>query len=105
MAAKCSSWISAIHDNNYWNWRQRVFPHHRNDDAKGVCMSWGRGGMVGVSKAIYQHEQTIRLAETILAEEHGTRHKPGEHELCPKCRELKEASAHSSNAPHEPHRP
>lgn len=48
---------------------------------------WGRGGMVGVRKAIWRHDQTIRQAETILAEEHGTRHKEGEHELCPKCRE------------------
>ena len=56
-------------------------------------MSWGRGGMVGVRKAIWRHEQTIRQAETILAEEHGTRHKEGEHELCPKCRELKERAA------------
>lgn len=49
--------------------------------------------MVGVRKAIWRHEQTIRQAETILAEEHGTRHKEGEHELCPKCRELKERAA------------
>ena len=53
-------------------------------------MSWGRGGMVGVRKAIWQHEQTMKQAEVILAAECGTRHKLGEHELCPKCREHKE---------------
>lgn len=66
-------------------------------------MSWGRGGMVGVRKAIHRHEQTIRQAETILAEEHGTRHKEGEHELCPKCREYKErVVAHQNNQAHLP---
>ncbi len=64
-------------------------------------MSWGRGGMVGVRKAIWRHEQTIRHAETILAEEHGTRHKDGEHELCPKCREFKERAALRPNDPGE----
>lgn len=49
-------------------------------------------------KSIWKHEQTIRQAETILAEEHGTRHKEGEHELCPKCRELKERTALRPNA-------
>jgi hypothetical protein len=52
-------------------------------------MSWGKGGLVGVRKAIWRHEQTIKRAEVILAEEHGTRHKEGEHELCPKCRDFK----------------
>jgi hypothetical protein len=50
-------------------------------------MSWGRGGMVGVRKAIWQHDQTIKRAEAILSDECGKRHVIGEHNLCPKCRE------------------
>lgn len=49
--------------------------------------AWGRGGTVGVRKAIWKHEQTLRQAAAILATECGTRHKTGEHELCPKCEE------------------
>ncbi|MDP3937094.1 MAG: hypothetical protein Q8R92_03055 [Deltaproteobacteria bacterium] len=48
--------------------------------------SWGRGGMVGVRKAIYTHERTLRLASVILADEHGDKHAPGtRRDLCPKC--------------------
>ena len=53
-------------------------------------MSWGRGAMVGVRKAIWKHEQTLRNAEIILMQECGKRHQVGEHELCPKCRREQE---------------
>ena len=53
-------------------------------------MNWGKGGMVGVNKAIHRHEQAMRQAEAILSQEHGLRHKPGKHGLCPKCMESKE---------------
>lgn len=59
-------------------------------------MSWGRGGMVGVRKAICRHEQMLKQAAAILAEECGTKHKPGEHELCPKCQEHKARKADAS---------
>ena len=72
-------------------------------------MSWGRGGMVGVRKAIWRHEQTLKQAAVILAEECGTRHKLGEHELCPKCREYKERvkrpNAAGERQPAEPLKP
>lgn len=51
-------------------------------------MSWGRGGMVGVRKAIWKHEKTLQQAASILQAECGNRHKLGEHELCPKCRDF-----------------
>ncbi|MEN6533342.1 MAG: hypothetical protein ABFD89_06745 [Bryobacteraceae bacterium] len=60
---------------------------------------WGRGGMVGVGKAVWKHEQTIRQAEAILSQEHGTRHQPGEHELCPKCREFNSQKATEATKP------
>lgn len=52
-------------------------------------MSWGKRGFVGIRKAIWQHEQTLREAERILKQEHGIRHKPGEHSLCPLCNAIK----------------
>lgn len=53
-------------------------------------MSWGRGGMVGVRKAIWKNEQTLRNAEIILMQECGSRHQVGEHSLCPKCKRERE---------------
>lgn len=38
--------------------------------------------------ALRAHERTLALAAVILCEEHGIRHRPGEHELCPKCQEM-----------------
>lgn len=49
--------------------------------------TWGKGGFVGIRKALWRHEQAMKRAEVILREEHGTRHKPGEHKLCPLCRQ------------------
>lgn len=49
--------------------------------------TWGKGGFVAIRKAIWQHEKTLGIAERILIKEHGTRHKPGEHGLCPLCRQ------------------
>lgn len=60
-------------------------------------MSWGRGGMVGVRKAFYQHAQTIRRAEVILAQEHGIWHESGARSLCPKCREYNAKLAGAPN--------
>ena len=49
-------------------------------------MSWGRGGMVGVRKAIWEHERVQKMAAEILATECGTRHETGTRaDLCPKC--------------------
>lgn len=56
-------------------------------------MSWGRGGMVGVRKSIWRHEQTMKIAQDILTKEHGIKHKDGEHELCPICQQSKAAIA------------
>lgn len=50
-------------------------------------MSWGKGGMVGVRKAIWKHDQMLKQAAFILLTECGQQHKLGEHELCPKCQE------------------
>jgi hypothetical protein len=53
-------------------------------------MSWGKGGMVGVRKAIWQHEQVQRQAAEILAIECGTRHETGTRpDLCPKCKQAR----------------
>ena len=47
---------------------------------------WGRGGMVGVGKAISAHERTLRRAADILADEHVVKHAPGSRlDLCPLC--------------------
>lgn len=54
-------------------------------------MRWGKGGMVGVRKAIWQHERAISQAEVILSKEHGIRHKEGEHAICPKCQTFNQA--------------
>ena len=48
-------------------------------------MKWGRGWEVGVRKAIWQQERARDIAAEILAHEHGTKHQPGAHRLCPKC--------------------
>lgn len=72
---------------------------------------WGRGGMVGVHKAIWQNEQTNKHAARILADECDTSrtveikgekvtfgHKLGERsDLCPKCKAHQDrlASIHS----------
>lgn len=49
-------------------------------------MSWGNGGMVGVRKAIYEHERMQERAAAILAVECGTRHETGSRtDLCPGC--------------------
>jgi hypothetical protein len=46
--------------------------------------------MVGVRKAIWKNEQTLRNAEIILMQECGSRHQVGEHSLCPKCKRERE---------------
>lgn len=48
-------------------------------------MSWGKGGMTGVGKAIWQHERAQILAAAILEKECGDKHVTGSHSLCPKC--------------------
>lgn len=49
-------------------------------------MSWGKGGMVGVGKAIWQHQKVQEQAARILKAECGTRHQTGTRkDLCPKC--------------------
>ena len=50
--------------------------------------AWGKGGFVGINKAVDRHRKTVRLAELILEREHGRMHKPGTHELCPLCRQM-----------------
>lgn len=51
---------------------------------------WGRGGLVGVRKAIYEHERLQKQAAVILEREHGVGHRPGERaDLCPKCQTVK----------------
>lgn len=52
---------------------------------------WGKGGFVGINRAIARHEAVIKQAEKILIEEHGKRHADGEHELCPLCQETIQA--------------
>lgn len=48
--------------------------------------AWGKGGLVGVRKAIWEHERTQLRAAAILATECGTRHETGTRtDLCPKC--------------------
>lgn len=70
-------------------------------DTTGM-MRWNREnriprGLRGVTKAILRHNQTMDTAAAILAEEHGTRHQPGEHNLCPKCIELRSHNAELSH--------
>lgn len=53
--------------------------------------SWGRGGMVGVGKAIDEHDRTEGAARLILEKEHGTPegHDPGTRpDLCGLCEEF-----------------
>lgn len=38
---------------------------------------WGRGGMVGVGKAIWEHEQTEKIAAAIIRAECGIKHEHG----------------------------
>lgn len=55
--------------------------------------------MVGVRKAIWAHERTLKQAAVILAEECGTVHKTGERtDLCPKCQEHEAARKREQNA-------
>lgn len=75
----------------------------RFHDTTGM-MRWNREnriprGMRGVTRAILLHDQTITAAEAILAEEHGTRHQPGEHSLCPKCREHNDKDQRRAETP------
>ena len=57
-------------------------------------MSWGRGGQVGVNKAIYAHERALRQAAVILELECGLRHKLGERvDLCPRCQANRDNTA------------
>lgn len=56
-------------------------------------MRWNRENRIprqmrAVPRAILRHEQTITAAQSILLEEHGIRHQPGEHSLCSKCIEF-----------------
>lgn len=67
-------------------------------------MSWGKGWEVGVRKALWSHEQAMRLAADILATEHGTVHAAGARsDLCWKCQALaKAAGAGPSPHPESP---
>lgn len=45
--------------------------------------------MVGVRKAVYQHERTLLVAAAILSAEHGIDHEPGtRRDLCPRCKAI-----------------
>jgi hypothetical protein len=49
-------------------------------------MGWGKGGLVGVRRAVWEHDKSTEQAARILADEHGVRHEPGSRkDLCPKC--------------------
>ena len=63
-----------------------------------MSSGWGRGGMVGVHKALWQHGQALARAAVILQEEHGKRHDPGTRcDLCPTCQREK-AESRTANA-------
>ena len=54
---------------------------------------WGTGGMVGVRRAIYQHERVQEQAARILEAECGTVHETGtRRDLCPKCQAAPEVA-------------
>lgn len=65
--------------------------------------NWGRGGMVGVQKLIWQHGQDQARAAVILQEEHGKRHEPGTRcDLCPTCQQEKAESRTHNTAGERP---
>jgi len=64
-------------------------------------MRWGRGGMVGVRKAIYAHEKAQEQAAAILVRECGVDHRTGDRaDLCPMCQaHIQEMKHRQGNEP------